>query len=194
MNVEQDLVRAYFEANGFWVKCCKGTLENSKKPVLSLFEIFNSSNQENKQDISFRLFSGDLTRIRSAYVCLLGWEDSFFSNELLTSDAKLVKFLRKEVDPQRIELSRSQMPNPAKEMLLILVVPALPKSESRSLEIYDSLRKSGVRGVLTLSSILENLLRKSSGNIDTNGSPVYHLLKILRAYGLATEPQLDIFT
>ncbi len=193
MNVEQDLVRAYFEANGFWVKCCKGTLENSKKPVLSLFEIFNSSNQENKQDISFRLFSGDLTRIRSAYVCLLGWEDSFFSNELLTSDAKLVKFLRKEVDPQRIELSRSQMPNPAKEKLLILVVPALPKSESRSLEIYDSLRKSGVRGVLTLSSILENLLRKSPGNIDTNGSPVYHLLKILRAYGLATEPQLDIF-
>ena len=193
MNVEQDLVRAYFEANGFWVKCCKGTLENSKKPVLSLFEIFNSSNQENKQDISFRLFSGDLTRIRSAYVCLLGWEDSFFSNELLTSDAKLVKFLRKEVDPQRIELSRSQMPNPAKENLLILVVPALPKSESRSLEIYDSLRKSGVRGVLTLSSILENLLRKSPGNIDTNGSPVYHLLKILRAYGLATEPQLDIF-
>lgn len=193
MNVEKDLVRAYFEANGFWVKCCKGTLENSKKPVLSLFEIFNSSNQENKQDISFRLFSGDLTRIRSAYVCLLGWEDSFFSNELLTSDAKLVKFLRKEVDPQRIELSRSQMPNPAKEKLLILVVPALPKSESRSLEIYDSLRKSGVRGVLTLSSILENLLRKSPGNIDTNGSPVYHLLKILRAYGLATEPQLDIF-
>ena len=193
MNVEQDLVRAYFEANGFWVKCCKGTLENSKKPVLSLFEIFNSSNQENKQDISFRLFSGDLTRIRSAYVCLLGWEDSFFSNELLTSDAKLVNFLRKEVDPQRIELSRSQMPNPAKEKLLILVVPALPKSESRSLEIYDSLRKSGVRGVLTLSSILENLLRKSPGNIDTNGSPVYHLLKILRAYGLATEPQLDIF-
>ncbi len=193
MNVEQDLVRAYFEANGFWVKCFKGTLENSKKPVLSLFEIFNSSNQENKQDISFRLFSGDLTRIRSAYVCLLGWEDSFFSNELLTSDAKLVKFLRKEVDPQRIELSRSQMPNPAKEKLLILVVPALPKSESRSLEIYDSLRKSGVRGVLTLSSILENLLRKSPGNIDTNGSPVYHLLKILRAYGLATEPQLDIF-
>jgi len=193
VNVEQDLVRAYFEANGFWVKCCKGTLENSKKPVLSLFEIFNSSNQENKQDISFRLFSGDLTRIRSAYVCLLGWEDSFFSNELLTSDAKLVKFLRKEVDPQRIELSRSQMPNPAKEKLLILVVPALPKSESRSLEIYDSLRKSGVRGVLTLSSILENLLRKSPGNIDTNGSPVYHLLKILRAYGLATEPQLDIF-
>ena len=193
MSVEQDLVRAYFEANGFWVKCCKGTLENSKKPVLSLFEIFNSSNQENKQDISFRLFSGDLTRIRSAYVCLLGWEDSFFSNELLTSDAKLVKFLRKEVDPQRIELSRSQMPNPAKEKLLILVVPALPKSESRSLEIYDSLRKSGVRGVLTLSSILENLLRKSPGNIDTNGSPVYHLLKILRAYGLATEPQLDIF-
>ena len=192
MNVEQDLVRAYFEANGFWVKCCKGTLENSKKPVLSLFEIFNSSNQENKQDISFRLFSGDLTRIRSAYVCLLGWEDSFFSNELLTSDAKLVKFLRKVVDPQRIELSRSQMPNPAKEKLLILVVPALPKSESRSLEIYDSLRKSGVRGVLTLSSILENLLRKSPGNIDTNGSPVYHLLKILRAYGLATEPQLDI--
>jgi hypothetical protein len=123
----------------------------------------------------------------------LGWEDSAFSNELLSSDAKLIKFFRKEVDSQRIEASCSQMLNPPKENFLILVVPALPKAESKSIELFDSLKESGVCGVITLSSILENLLRKTSANIETNDNSAYHLLRLLKAYGLATEPQLDIF-
>ena len=193
MNVEHDLVRAYFEANGFWVRSSKKTLTNYKKSVLPLFEILNSSNTGTSSDISFRLFTGDLTRIRTAFICLLGWEDSTFSNELLSSDAKLIKFFRKEVDTQRIEASCSQMLTPAKENFLILVVPALPKAESKSIELFDSLKESGVCGVITLSSILENLLRNTSANIETNDNSSYHLLKLLKAYGLATEPQLDIF-
>ena len=193
MNVEHDLVRAYFEANGFWVRSSKKILANYKKSVLPLFEIFNSSNTATSSDISFRLFTGDLTRIRKACICLLGWEDSVFSNELLSSDAKLIKFFRKEVDSQRIEASCSQMLNPPKENFLILVVPALPKAESKSIELFDSLKESGVCGVITLSSILENLLRKTSANIETNDNSAYHLLRLLKAYGLATEPQLDIF-
>jgi len=193
VNVEHDLVRAYFEANGFWVRSSKKILANYKKSVLPLFEIFNSSNTGTSSDISFRLFTGDLTRIRKACICLLGWEDSVFSNELLSSDAKLIKFFRKEVDSQRIEASCSQMLNPPKESFLILVVPALPKAESKSIELFDSLKESGVCGVITLSSILENLLRKTSANIETNDNSAYHLLRLLKAYGLATEPQLDIF-
>jgi len=97
------------------------------------------------------------------------------------------------VDPQRIEASCSQMLNPAKENFLILVVPALPRAESKSIELFDSLKESGVCGVITLSSILENLLRNTSANIETNDNSAYHLLRLLKAYGLATEPQLDIF-
>lgn len=193
MNVEHDLVRAYFEANGFWVRSSKKILANYKKSVLPLFEILNSSNTGTSSDISFRLFTGDLTRIRKACICLLGWEDSAFSNELLSSDAKLIKFFRKEVDSQRIEASCSQMLNPPKENFLILVVPALPRAESKSIELFDSLKESGVCGVITLSSILENLLRNTSANIETNDNSAYHLLRLLKAYGLATEPQLDIF-
>ena len=57
MNVEHDLVRAYFEANGFWVRSSKKILANYKKSVLPLFEIFNSSNTATSSDISFRLFT-----------------------------------------------------------------------------------------------------------------------------------------
>jgi hypothetical protein len=85
------------------------------------------------------------------------------------------------------------MLNPTKENFLILVVPALPKAESKSIELFDSLKESGVCGVITLSSILENLLRKTTANIETNDNSAYHLLRLLKAYGLATEPQLDIF-
>ena len=193
MNVEHDLVRAYFEANGFWVRSGKKPLVNFKKSVLPLFEILNSSNPGTNPEISFRLFTGDLTRIRKACICLLGWEDSTFSNELLSSDAKLIKFFRKEVDSLRLEASCSQMLNPTKENFLILVVPALPKAESKSIELFDYLKDIGVCGVITLSSILENLLRKMSANIETSDNSAYHLLRLLKVYGLATEPQLDIF-
>ena len=61
------------------------------------------------------------------------------------------------------------------------------------LKLFDYLKDSGVCGVITLSSILENLLRKMSANIETSDNSAYHLLRLLKAYGLATEPQLDIF-
>ena len=75
----------------------------------------------------------------------------------------------------------------------ILIVPALPKSENKALELYDFFRSIGANGVLTLSSVLENLLRNTHVNVDSRGNSTFHLLRLLKAYGLATEPQLDIF-
>ena len=54
------------------------------------------------------------------------------------------------------------------------------------------MKSIGFDGVFTLSSILENLLRHSiTSNLSSNYG-VFHLLKLLKTYGLATEPQLDI--
>ena len=42
-------------------------------------------------------------------------------------------------------------------------------------------------------SSLENLLRKSSEIRQPISNSSFYLLKLLKAYGLATEPQLNIF-
>ena len=46
--------------------------------------------------------------------------------------------------------------------------------------------------MLTLSSMLENLLRQTNSSFDYKGKGVFHLLKLLKVYQLAREPQLDI--
>ena len=48
-------------------------------------------------------------------------------------------------------------------------------------------------GVLTLRSMLENLLRQSElANIYT-GKPFFQVLRMLKAYDLAKDPQLEMF-
>jgi hypothetical protein len=50
-----------------------------------------------------------------------------------------------------------------------------------------------VDGVLTLRSILENLLRQTSPSHSFLNQGVFHMLKLLKAYDLVKEPQLDMF-
>ena len=51
-----------------------------------------------------------------------------------------------------------------------------------------------MQAVLTLSSVLENLLRRCSENPKSKGNSSFQLLRLLKLYGLATEPQLNILT
>jgi hypothetical protein len=50
-----------------------------------------------------------------------------------------------------------------------------------------------VDGVLTLRSILENLLRQSQPAKSYEGREVLQLLRLVKAYGLSKDPQLEIF-
>lgn len=194
VNVEYDLVRAYFEANGFWLKEIEISSEVSrKKLIFPYFEIFNASNYTSDREGSFRLFTGDLSRLQSAIVSLLGWQNTGFSADMLTSDARIMKFFRKQIDSQHANWNEDERSFIFNDKQLILIVPALPKSETKSLELFDLLRKHGVQGVLTMSSVLENLLRKTSEIPEIRTNSTFHLLKLLKVYGLATEPQLDIF-
>ena len=194
VNVEYDLVRLYFEENGFWVRQDVTYSETGKKgSIFPFFEISRNSNSLDRIDGGFRLFTGDLTRFNSAIVSMFGWQDTGFSADMLSSDARLMKFYRKNVESLKAAWEVVEPSFLRKEKQLILILPALPKSKNKTLELFNELRNNQVQGVLTMSSVLENLLRKSSGKYDTRGDSTFHLLKLFRVYGLATEPQLDIF-
>jgi hypothetical protein len=130
-------------------------------------------------------------RIKSGCVSFLGWHDSSFSHALLNSDSRLIKFLRKELNEERLAFNDPR--NSLMESYNILIVPALPKLEAKSKELFDYLKSLSIDGVLTMSSVLENLLRNTLENSTSSGNSVFHMLKLLKAYGLASEPQLDIF-
>ena len=201
LDVEQEIVEAYFESNGFLVRQAgkPDDSENKKKTLpLPTIAVFNPAIQSSDSQLSFRLFTGDLRGVRSALVSRLGWENSSFSNSILSSDARLLKFFKKEVTQERISLGYNPGPElPESWMgsyLCLLVVPALPRNEAKLKELFTYLRDMGVGGVLSLSSMLENLLRQSLPTLKYSNNGVFQMLKLLKVYQLAREPQLDMIS
>lgn len=199
VNIEQDLVRAYFEENNFFVSQVERfSSEITKKKInLPVFSVLNTDCSENTKKLNFRVYTGDLTNIRNAYISLLSWEDTSFSNGFLNSDTKLLKFYRQILDAdQKKNDSHSfikRKSNWDHSAFRLLILPALPKLELKCHDLFHYLSSLGFDGVFTLSSILENLLRNSISSSLSSNYGVFHLLKLLKSYGLATEPQLDIF-
>jgi hypothetical protein len=201
--IEQELVEAYFESNGFLVRkgssSVVGQKSGSKKrtDILPLITVMNPKVFQNDTSLNVRLFSADLKKIRSAQVATLGWGNSSFSVASLSSDVQLQKFFKIEVDGARIEECFSFNPEwqagEFAESLKILVVPALPQGMDRLQKLVEHFKSYGLDGVLTLGSILENLLRLSKPSLQYDGHQVLQTLRLVKAYGLSKDPQLEIF-
>ena len=198
--MERELVESYFESNGFLVKetaSSRDAVSSKKRKRLPTMAIFNPLTQVNDTNLSFRLFTSDLTNIRSALVGLLGWDNSSFSNSLLASDARIFKFFKEETKDERVAESLKPGPDLAGagfgEFLRLLVVPALPRSEGKLSETMAFLKGLGVDGVLTIRSMLENLLRQSLPSKSYHGKSIFQILRLMKAYDLVKEPQLEMF-
>ena len=200
MEMERELVESYFESNGFLVKgtaSSRDTDSSKKQNLLPSMAIFNPLAQGNGTNLGFRLFTSDLTKIRSALVGLLGWENTSFTNSLLTSDARILKYFKQEAKDERIAESLGSGPDLTGagfgEFLRLLVVPALPRSEGKLGETFSFLKGLGVDGVLTMRSMLENLLRQSLPSKSYHGKSIFQILCLMKAYDLVREPQLEMF-
>ncbi len=196
---EEEVVRAYFEANGFLVRSAGLPPEAGKKrsgPLRTL-AVFNPEAAENAPDAGFRLYTSDVSRIRAGLVSVLGWETAGFTANLIGSDAALLRFLKTEATDKRLSSGFSPATSlPEARMgdcLHLLVVPALPRADSKLKESLEALREAGAQGVFTLRSMLENLLRRAEPGRDYAALPAMQALRILKAYGLAAEPQLELF-
>ena len=84
--IDQDLVEAYFEWNGFFVRQTpipKKFVKNKKKlEILPVISVLNPRAQYNEKLLNTRLFSADLAKIYSAQVAILGWGNSNFPRRL----------------------------------------------------------------------------------------------------------------
>ncbi len=201
MEIEREVVEAYFESNGFLVRKNLRLEETEPRKKGSLFPtlaVFNPSADVNAEGLDFRLFTGDLSQIRSGLVALLGWGNTSFANSLMTSDARLLKYFKQEAGDARLEQSFAAGPelkgSGFDEFLRLLVVPALPKSEGKLRETISFLAGLGIDGVFTLRSLLDNLLRQSLPTESFQGKSIFQVLQLMKAYDLVREPQLEMFS
>ena len=199
---DENIVREYFELNGFFVRQLRKYLVQSRKKradeEIDLL-VYNPNAPLDGVPAGFQLFSADMAKFRRAIVVVKAWHTSRFTPAMLKSSSRVFDFLKKEVlnmaetyfsfDESEIDTEVVGSGRFSK----ILVLPSLPTSDPQRSESIELLKERGVDGIITFSTILENLLRNVEVNHSYQKSDLLQLMRILKIYDMVKEPQMNLF-
>jgi hypothetical protein len=197
------LLKDYFDQEGFAVATLFCTSHKKHNPThpqwLRVQRLEGAASCEPCPVIPFgqlqdlQLFSKDLDALQQAYVGAWVLPEASLLAGLLHSNAKISEYFKKK-RPSPTAEGPFFGPNPTGPLLPhILVVPGLPKLISQRQEIFDYLHSAGIRGVLTLETILESLVRKVDNYRPVEHSPLLQLLQLLKVYERLLPAQLELF-
>lgn len=200
---DENIVREYFELNGFFVRQLRKYLVQSRKKRADEeidMVVFNPNASADGAPLGFQLFSADVVKIRRAIVVVKAWHTSRFTPAMLKSSTRVFDFLKKDVlnkaetyfnfdesdvDPEAVS---------GGAFMKILVLPSLPTSEPQRSESIQLLKERGVDGIVTFGTILENILRNVEVNHSYQKSDLLQLMRILKLYDMVKEPQMNLFS
>jgi hypothetical protein len=199
---DENLVREYFELNGFLVRQLnKYQVHSRRKRDVEEIDLLvqNPGWKPSEHKPGFQLFANDLPLIRRAIVAVMGWHTSRLTPSMLKSGSKIHDFLRKEViDVANEFFSGYADPAVASEtnqegLMRVLVLPSLPTSDPLRSESIKQLQEHGVDAILTFPSILENLLHQVETNLSYQKSDVLQMIRLLKIYDMVKSPQGELF-
>ncbi|HTB62113.1 MAG TPA: hypothetical protein VK737_00880 [Opitutales bacterium] len=199
---DENLVREYFELNGFLVRQLnKYQVHSRRKRDVEEIDLLvqNPAWKPSENKPGFQLFANDLPLIRRAIVAVMGWHTSRLTPSMLKSGSKIHDFLRKEV----IEVANeffSGYEDAAVEteankegLMRVLVLPSLPANDPLRSESIKQLQENGVDAILTFPSILENLLHHVETNLSYQKSDMLQMIRLLKIYDMVKSPQGELF-
>ena len=199
---DENIVREYFELNGFFVRQLRKYLVQSRKKRADEeidLVVYNPNATIDGVPAGFQLFSADMAKIRRAIVVVKAWHTSRFTPAMLKSSSRVFDFLKKEVlnkaetyfsfDESEVD---PEVVGPG-GFSKILVLPSLPTSDPQRTESIELLKEQGVDGIITFSTILENLLRNVEVNHSYQKSDLLQMMRILKIYDMVKEPQMNLF-
>ena len=199
---DENIVREYFELNGFFVRQLRKYLVQSRKKRADEeidLVVYNPNAPINGMPAGFQLFSADMTKIRRAIVVIKAWHTSRFTPAMLKSSSRVFDFLKKEVLNKAETYFSFDESEVDPEVVVsggftkILVLPSLPTSDPQRTESIELLKEQGVDGIITFSTILENLLRNVEVNHSYQKSDLLQMMRILKIYDMVKEPQMNLF-
>ena len=199
---DENIVREYFELNGFFVRQLRKYLVQSRKKRADEeidLVVYNPNAPIDGVPAGFQLFSADMANIRRAIVVVKAWHTSRFTPAMLKSSSRVFDFLKKEVLNKAETYFSFDEGEVDPEVVgsggftKILVLPSLPTSDPQRTESIELLKEQGVDGIITFSTILENLLRNVEVNHSYQKSDLLQMMRILKIYDMVKEPQMNLF-
>lgn len=173
--VNRELVKTYFEMNGFLVKRDEQLL------------ILNLKLQHLDPLPAFILGPMDLPAIERATVEVKGWHTEKFFPSRLRRSPEIFDFVR----PEALKITGNFFGgNKFKKILVVSYLPAKGEMRKQSIRFIQG---KGIDHVLEFDSILRYLIREVRPNRNYIDSDILQLLRLLKCYHLLQESQLELF-
>lgn len=195
---DEDIVREYFELNGFLVRQFEKHLLRSHKKrsedgVWML--VMNPSVPKEPTQAGFQLFSVDMTTVRQALVAVHTWQHTRVTPAILKSNARLADFLKKEALKQLAALftAEDKTVEDLSAFKKIAIVPGFPTANPYRSECISLFKAEGIDAVIAFSTILEDWLRHVEVNHSYHRSKLLQLVRVLKVYDMVQSPQMRLF-
>lgn len=200
--VDLNIVREYFEMNGFFVRQMRKHHIQKRRSKTRRHEdeidlmVINPRPEKAPDGLNFMLFANDLRYISRAILSVKGWHTMTFTPATLRSSTEIFNFLERDVLKRAEELFSASTQDEAKEtesFKKILVLPGLPTQEPHRTQSIELLRKHGVDAIISFRAMLQDIINKVEINHNYEKSDLLQVLRLLKNYDMIRSPQMELF-
>ncbi len=174
-DVSKELVRMFFESNGFFVK---------KETYLLVKRVQSTRTGSGP----FLLSVDNLNKVQQALVDVKGWHTEAFFPSVIDSSREIFSFLGKD------SLKEAESFFGTKTFKKIIVVSRLPTVRETLKKSVGILRGKGIDHVIEFPVILNYLINEVKTNINYVNSDLLQLIRIFKCHGFYKPPQLELFS
>ncbi|MEI8139512.1 MAG: hypothetical protein WCI03_06560 [bacterium] len=188
--VNEQIVREYFEHLGFLVnQPCKYVSVGRNKRVEEELDLLVSHPQVLEHVIPTEMIwtSAHLKTIHRAVVGVRGGHSERFYSGSYEQAPEILRYAERSA---RLAGAARLGGEP---LAVILCIPELPVSEELQAKTLAGLRERGVDGVISFRTMLLELVSSVRVNRNYEKSDLLQILRILKAYNIVKDPQLEFF-
>lgn len=187
--VDETIVREYFEAHGFLVRqhrkyAISGREKRTDEEVDLL--VYNPR-APGESTRPFFLKTADLPFISCALVEIKGWHSERFGPSILNKP-DFLRFVEKAAEREARTVFGSGV-----SLKKILVIPELAADPGLRAKCVEILKGHGIDGVFFFREVIGEMISRIEKNKNYQKSEMLQLLRILKAYDLLKDPQMELF-
>jgi len=198
--VDEDIVREFFEQNGFLVRQVRKYEVMARKKTgdeeIDML-VYNPAYQAGSRKPEFLLRAGELACVHRGIVAVKAWHTGSFTPGTLKSSPEIFSFLEQDVlreVPHLFPAGAAAADDGAggAQPLKILVLPSLPAAEPFRSQSVRMLKERGVDAIISFRAMLLDLLERIEVNRSYGKSDTLQVMRILKNYDLLKDTQLEL--
>jgi hypothetical protein len=199
--IDEDIVREYFEQNGFLVRQVRKYEVMARKKTgdeeIDLL-VYNPGYQPGSRKPDFFLLSSELQFVHRGIIAVKAWHTDRFTPGTLKNSPEIFSFLEQDVLKEIPKLFPTDMTGAESEgagaepPVKILVLPSLPTAEPFRSQSVQLLKERGVDAIISFRAMLLDLLDRIEVNRSYGKSDTLQVMRILKNYDLLKDTQMEL--